>query len=450
MLPQALTNHRVSAANNPFTDVLLAYGSFAVALQLIFSFPTLGSSLVFAFLVVLLNSCDGVYSGRICEPEAMRRSLAKSVIWAALLVSVGFSLQAGPTVGAEALIISGSSSYLALCLWRHWRSHNTAQLKANSQGKRRVLIVGAGRLGQELALALPKDHDGNRVLVGLLDDEMTANGEIVGRTDELIQIARAQFVDEVIIAIPHKPELALRAMREARLCHLDVRTVPELFGEGPIEYVGRLPLITLHKEPVAALGPWAKRAFDAVLSLVALFLAAPLMALAAIAIKLDSPGPVFYRALRAGKKGKTFLCLKFRTMVAEADSLKETLRRRNERSGVFFKIAADPRITRLGRVLRRYSLDELPQLWNVVRGDMSLVGPRPHPLDDCRRYQLEYLRRLDVRPGITGLWQVTARRDPSFGRGLALDLDYIAHWNFWMDVRILLKTAGAVLQGNGE
>ena len=133
----------------------------------------------------------------------------------------------------------------------------------------------------------------------------------------------------------------------------------------------------------------------------------------------------------------------------KADLIKEDLRELNERSGPFFKIKKDPRITRMGRFLRKYSLDELPQLWNVLCGSMSLVGPRPHPLDDYGQYQLEHLRRLDVKPGLTGLWQVYARRDPSFEKNIALDLEYIETWSLWLDAKILLKTLPAVLNGSG-
>jgi lipopolysaccharide/colanic/teichoic acid biosynthesis glycosyltransferase len=180
-----------------------------------------------------------------------------------------------------------------------------------------------------------------------------------------------------------------------------------------------------------------------------LFVTAPVLAAVALGIKLESPGPVLYRAQRVGLKGRRFLCYKFRTMSQGADKLKEQLRSRNERQGAFFKIANDPRITRFGRFLRRYSLDELPQLWNVLRGEMSLVGPRPHPLDDFERYEIGDLQRLDVSPGLTGLWQVTARRDPSFERSLALDLEYIESWTLWRDFRILYKTVAVVLQGSG-
>ncbi|HXH49782.1 MAG TPA: sugar transferase, partial [Terriglobia bacterium] len=133
-----------------------------------------------------------------------------------------------------------------------------------------------------------------------------------------------------------------------------------------------------------------------------------------------------------------------------ADNHKDQLRRLNERSGPFFKMSNDPRITRVGKLLRKFSLDELPQVWNVLKGDMSLVGPRPHPTDDFGHYQLEHLRRLDVTPGITGLWQVTARRDPSFEKNLCLDIEYIENWSLWLDVKLLLRTIPAVVKGTGQ
>jgi lipopolysaccharide/colanic/teichoic acid biosynthesis glycosyltransferase len=137
-------------------------------------------------------------------------------------------------------------------------------------------------------------------------------------------------------------------------------------------------------------------------------------------------------------------------MMANADELKESLRHRNERQGPFFKIHDDPRITRSGKFLRKYSLDELPQFWNVFKGEMSLVGPRPHPADDYERYSLEHLRRLDVKPGITGLWQVTARRDPSFETNMRLDIQYIENWSLWFDFRILIRTIPEAIQGRGR
>ena len=206
----------------------------------------------------------------------------------------------------------------------------------------------------------------------------------------------------------------------------------------------------LRARPILSTGLFVKRIMDLLLSAVALLLLWPLLLAIALAVKLESPGPVIYASLRVGKKGQQFVCHKFRTMFDGAEEFKDSLRRYNERQDAFFKIADDPRVTRLGRFLRKYSLDELPQFWNVLKGDMSLVGPRPHPVDDYARYRPEDHRRLDLKPGITGLWQVTARRNPSFETCLRLDLEYMRHWTLLLDCKILLWTIPAVLSGEGR
>jgi lipopolysaccharide/colanic/teichoic acid biosynthesis glycosyltransferase len=170
----------------------------------------------------------------------------------------------------------------------------------------------------------------------------------------------------------------------------------------------------------------------------------------AIAVRFDSEGTVFYKAARIGRKGRTFCCYKFRTMVVNAERLKADLEHMNERESVLFKIVNDPRVTAVGRVLRKYSLDELPQLYNVLRGDMSLVGPRPPIASEVEQYDLAHLRRLDVLPGITGLWQVEARQDPSFDSYISLDTAYVENWSFWLDLKILARTIAVVFSGTGS
>jgi exopolysaccharide biosynthesis polyprenyl glycosylphosphotransferase len=318
---------------------------------------------------------------------------------------------------------------------------------------RNVLIVGAGGLGRQLANYLEKHPELGRSVCGFLDDRKLPGKGVMGRTSDLAELARAGFVDEVILAGPHDREKTLRVVRAAQQLRLDVKMAPDLFGCEPrreTERIGDIPLISLHEERLPVTGLLLKRALDVAGSAVALILMAPALALLAIVVRLDSPGPVLYAALRVGRKGRPFRCFKFRTMVRDADALKEGLRERNQRQGPCFKITGDPRITRVGRFLRRYSLDELPQLLNVLKGEMSLVGPRPHPLDDFSAYAIEHLPRLDVLPGMTGLWQVTARRDPSFQAGMNLDIEYIHRWSLGMDMRILLKTAAVVLRGSGE
>lgn len=306
--------------------------------------------------------------------------------------------------------------------------------------------MGAGELGRQIAKQLEEHPEMERAFCGFLDDRKPLSQDVIGRSSDLPKLARAGFVDEIILATPHARDLSLRVVRTAQQLRLDVKMAPDLFGCG----IGGIPLISLHEEhlPVAELR--FKRALDLAGAAALLILMGPLLGLLALLIKLDSPGPVLYAAPRAGRKGKPFLCYKFRTMVRDAEALKGALRQRNERQGPTFKIRNDPRITRAGRFLRRYSLDELPQLWNVLKGEMSLVGPRPHPLDDFSAYAIEHLPRLDVTPGITGLWQVTARGDPSFQTGLNLDIEYIHRWSLGMDLKILLKTAGAVLRGSGQ
>jgi exopolysaccharide biosynthesis polyprenyl glycosylphosphotransferase len=189
----------------------------------------------------------------------------------------------------------------------------------------------------------------------------------------------------------------------------------------------------------------AKRAVDVIGSLVGLIVLSPLLLALALAVKLTSRGPMVFVQQRCGLAGRTFRFYKFRTMVEDADHRKRELEHLNEMKGPIFKIRRDPRITPLGRVLRKLSLDELPQLWNVLRGDMSLVGPRPPTPDEVERYTPRQVQRLSVVPGITGLWQVSGRNDiPDFERWIDLDLQYAQTWSLWLDLRILLKTAVVV------
>jgi exopolysaccharide biosynthesis polyprenyl glycosylphosphotransferase len=243
-------------------------------------------------------------------------------------------------------------------------------------------------------------------------------------------------------------------VEEARQAGIDVRVVPDLYDglawNAPVEYIGQFPTIPLHRREFPIGGFLLKRVLDITVSFIALLLLSPVMLAIAIAIRIDSEGPTFYRAHRIGRKGRTFNCYKFRTMVANADKLREQLSHMNERDSVLFKIANDPRITRVGRWLRKYSLDELPQFYNVLRGDMSLVGPRPPIAHEVEQYDLSHLRRLNVLPGITGLWQVEARQDPSFDSYISLDTAYVENWSLWLDMKILARTVGVVVAGTGS
>ncbi|MDT8069961.1 MAG: sugar transferase [Terriglobia bacterium] len=205
-----------------------------------------------------------------------------------------------------------------------------------------------------------------------------------------------------------------------------------------------------HYEPIPPFGLWVKRCLDLLIAIPAAILLLPAFILVAVMVKIDSRGPALYRSIRVGKGGRRFTCYKFRSMVANADDWKEHLRSQNQRQGPTFKIHDDPRLTRLGPFIRRYSIDELPQFWNIIRGEMSIVGPRPHPFDDVVRYQPEHMRRCVVKPGLTCLWQVEARRSPSFDVNMELDMQYIQQWSLLLDCKIILHTFAAVLRGDGQ
>ena len=420
-------------------------------------FPTAGPGLLLLYgaLFTLLGFSERLYNPETIQiPHQERLVLAKVVFWSAALVvaAVGWS---GPhLISLTTLAASAPVNFLIMVAWRkRWRHVPTGQPQSG-RDIRNVLVIGAGQVGRELAAHIGEDLGCRRVVIGFLDENEPIGGGVHGRVEDLSRIARMNFVDEIILTTPYPPDLARRVIREARRNQIDVKVVPDLFGFEPddplvFEKFGNIPVVTLREERMPAFSLFLKRIVDTVTAAAILALTAPLLAIIALVIKLESAGTVLYQAQRVGLKGRRFRCYKFRTMDAGADKLKEHLRASNERQGPFFKMVDDPRITRAGRFLRRYSLDELPQLWNVVRGEMSLVGPRPHPLDDFERYDLGDLQRLDVPPGLTGLWQVTARRDPSFERGLALDLEYIRSWTLWRDFQILYKTVSVVLHGSG-
>jgi exopolysaccharide biosynthesis polyprenyl glycosylphosphotransferase len=283
--------------------------------------------------------------------------------------------------------------------------------------------------------------------------EQTRPPEILGDLPELGDLIRRHFIDEIFITGPCERGVVKRLIAQASVWGIDVRVVPDLYDglawSAPIEYVGQFPTMPLHRHHMPVVGMLLKRVLDVVISSIAIVLLSPLILLLAIAIRIDSKGPVFYCSERIGRKGRTFGCWKFRTMVADAESLREQFSHKNERDGVLFKIAEDPRVTRLGRLLRKYSLDELPQFFNVLAGHMSIVGPRPPLAGEVRQYELSHLRRLEVLPGITGLWQVQARQDPSFDQYISLDTAYIDNWSIWLDIKIMTRTVGVLLNGTG-
>src|SRR5271157_4766101 len=327
-------------------------------------------------------------------------------------------------------------------------------------GTRNVLIVGTGPEAHALRHHLESIRHLGYTFKGFIDFPgsgsgfTSTSGDVVGTLDTLFQHTRKQFVDEIFFTSPCERGIIQDVLEQARTHGVDLRVVPDMYDglawNSPIEYIGQFPTIPLHRGHVPEIGLLMKRGLDIVFSSLALTVLSPVLLAIAIVVKLDSHGPVFYSSERIGKKGRVFRCTKFRTMVRDAEKRRGDVMHMNERDGVLFKISNDPRITKVGRFLRKYSLDELPQFFNVLRGDMSVVGPRPPIASEVREYKLSHLRRLDVTPGITGLWQVQGRQDPSFDSYVSLDVTYIDNWSILLDVKIILRTVAVVLAGTGS
>ena len=294
-----------------------------------------------------------------------------------------------------------------------------------------------------------------RDVLGVLSSDQDVEGvPLLGGVGDLARVLRQEHPDELIVsAADLGEEELLDLVEEAHRWGVKVRIAPttaELLTQRGEYVAGQgVPLFEL-RPPVFAGFDWAvKRAFDASVSLVLILLATPLWVVLALAVKLDSPGPIFYRDRRVGLSEAEFGMFKFRSMYVDAASRQAGLEAENEASGPLFKIKDDPRVTKVGRMLRRYSIDELPQMLNVLRGEMSLVGPRPLPLRDYVQLEDWHRKRYLVLPGMTGLWQVSGRIDLSFDDLVRLDFYYLENWSIWLDVTILFKTPGAVFSQRG-
>ncbi len=414
---------------------------------------------LFGMSLVLVTRSFGLY-GPIQNRSGLheQRMTVQATLIAGLLLCGALYLTQEDEVSRAVVLLLVSITAVLLCVRRAiWRRMEYNRYREGLE-TRNVLIVGAGRVAHALRNHLESlRHLGFRFkgFVALTEREAeSGDADVIGDVRNCLSLARALFVDEIFFSVPAEKKLVIALVEEARAVGIDVRVVPDLYDglawNAPVEYIGQFPTIPLHRRDFPMGSFLLKRALDITLASLALVVASPIMLAIALAVRFDSKGPVFYKAARIGRKGRTFSCYKFRTMVVNADKLKADLAHMNEREGVLFKIVNDPRITRVGRVLRKYSLDELPQFYNVVRGDMSLVGPRPPIASEVEQYDLAHLRRLDVLPGITGLWQVEARQDPSFDSYISLDTAYVENWSFWLDLKILARTVGVVFSGTGS
>jgi len=396
-----------------------------------------------ALLTIAFLATHGVYDLENPQSWPVRFRGIVSSSATALVLAVTASYFLGDQAFSRLWLASGwAIAVVALVVWRAVGRHSYEAVLDILAPSSHALIVGANRLGLELADELR----GTYRVVGFVDngsDVQHLQLPLLGPIAHLDELVQAYAVDELIIALPsNRREQVSRVLARGFRRHVNVKLVQEddqllpdrveVHELGGRRYIGFVP--------VAAVS-WAKRALDVAVVSVGLLVISPLLLAIALYIKFDSAGPVFYRQLRVGKDGRQFWMLKFRSMCADADSRLEALRGNNEATGPLFKIRRDPRVTRVGRVLRRWSLDELPQLINVLRGDMSLVGPRPPLRSEVEQYEDWQMGRLRAVPGLTGLWQVSGRSEVPFHDMVRLDLHYIRNWSLGLDLEILLRTS---------
>jgi len=353
-------------------------------------------------------------------------------------------------------ILVSCSLFVTLSFWRMVKRIYLRYKIVHGQYNFNVLIIGAGKSGKELAEEIKDNPYLGLRIVGFLDDHKTdpVNGhQILGKISDMEKVIQDKFVDEVYITIPSQRLVVSKVLNKAIRMGRSIRILADNF-EIPmyrvkINHIGLLPLLSYHESKMHGTDSIIKRFLDVSLATTLFVILLPIFLIISLLIKVDSPGSVFYISKRSGRKGRVFNFYKFRSMRKDAEKHKESLRHISEVTGPIFKIRNDPRMTRLGRVLRKYSLDELPQLINVIKGDMSLVGPRPLPADESSKCERWQLRRLEVRPGLACLAQIRGRSDISFYKWMKWDLWYVDNWTLSLDLQILFWMIPAVLKRKG-
>jgi len=411
-------------------------------------------TVAFAYLVtVLLFARSGLYANR-AERPGLSRIVAG--LFQVMLAAVVFAIASGQRFNSY-YIFYGSLFFATVYVGslRFTYERLTGVMLRAAGYHRRAVLVGTGKHIEAVAHALT--DSGQRLeLVGYIslsprpDNGLTSLGPIA----ELPAILERHRVDEVIIADPDFPQdRAVELVDQSHQRGVTVRVAPStmeiLTHRAELVPGQSVPLFELRPPVFEGIDFAVKRSFDVVGAIFGLFVLSPLLVACAAAVRLTSRGPVFYRSRRPGIGGQPFDCLKFRTMRSGAESMQDELEEMNEADGALFKIRRDPRLTAVGSLMRRFSLDELPQLINVLRGEMSLVGPRPLPQRDFARLEDWHKKRYLVLPGITGLWQVSGRSELDFDDLVRLDFLYLERWSVFLDLTIILKTIPAVLKGEG-
>ncbi len=350
----------------------------------------------------------------------------------------------------------------SLILFRFTLREALKYIRRRGYNFREILIIGRNGRSAQLVKRIEESPELGLRILGFLDapngendDTFALNHRLLGGLDDLERILRNQVIDEVFVFLPIKSFYS-EIDNTLRICEhvgVEVKIPTDLFSlrlaKSSTSLYGDVSVIDLFTSPKMSWQLFVKRLMDITVSVIILGLLFPLFVLVSILIKATSKGPVFFKQQRVGYNGRVFNCLKFRTMIENAEGLQKDLLRLNEMDGPVFKIRNDPRVTKVGRIFRKTSIDELPQLINVLKGDMSLVGPRPPIPSEVNEYDLKDLRRLSMRPGITCLWQINGRNSIPFEKWMSLDMQYIDNWSLALDFKILLKTVPAVLKGAG-
>jgi exopolysaccharide biosynthesis polyprenyl glycosylphosphotransferase len=409
----------------------------------------------FAYLITVLMFAHGdLYSDRPRRPGLARIATA---LFQTTIISLVFALASGEHFQSY-YIFYGSLFFgvVYISALRELHLRVTGWLLEQAGYRRRALLVGSGKHIEAVAHALAGRSRMQVDIAGYISlTPRPKNGlRSLGTLDQLPEVLGRERIQEVIIADPEFPQE--RAVELVDSCHqrgITVQVAPStmeiLIDRAEFVPGQTVPLFKLRPPVVQGIDYALKRTFDLVICTVGLILLSPVLLAIAIAVKLSSSGPAIYRSVRPGIAGKPFYCFKFRTMREHAEQIQADLEPLNEQTGALFKIRNDPRLTSVGRFLRRYSFDELPQLVNVIRGEMSLVGPRPLPMRDFNRLEEWHKKRYLVLPGITGLWQISGRSELDFDDLVRLDFLYLERWSIMLDLSILLKTIPAVLTRRG-
>ncbi|MGY2002840.1 sugar transferase [Blastococcus sp. SYSU DS1024] len=392
-------------------------------------------------------------------PEEFRRVFFAAALLLALVGTVSWGLKLEV---ARGFVVVALPLATALTL-AHRQAHRSWLRRQRARGRfqQTTLLVGHRNGVAALREQLHREVDQGYSVIGCcLPARSGARGgpvglPVLGGLDEVVDVVERYEVDTVaVLPCPELDGAALRRLGwELEKTQADLLLAPSVSEvAGPrirVRPVCGLSLLQMERPELRGLHRLVKESFDRSCAALLLLLLTPLLLVVALAVKLDSPGPAFYRQVRVGRDGRRFPMLKFRSMHVGADRLVARLASVNDGNGVLFKMRRDPRVTRVGRFLRRYSLDELPQLLNVLRGEMSMVGPRPPLPSEVERFGVEMSRRLVVKPGLTGLWQVSGRSDLSWTDSVRLDIHYVENWSLMLDLMILWRTVGAVVTGRG-